>query len=75
MTRDISGPVSRVLRVDWGYALTVHKAQGSEWPSVLVVDDLDHDDRVPRARWNYVAYTRAMERLTVVKLARSSRLV
>ena len=75
VTRDISGPVSRVLRVDWGYALTVHKAQGSEWPSVLVVDDLDHDDRVPRQRWNYVAYTRAMERLTVVKLARESRLV
>lgn len=75
ITRDVSGPVSNVLRADWGYALTVHKAQGSEWPSVLVVDDLDHDDRVPRERWNYVAYTRAMERLTVVKLARESRLV
>jgi exodeoxyribonuclease-5 len=75
VTRDVSGPRSGILRADWGYAITVHKAQGSEWPRVMVVDDLDLDDRVPRNRWNYVAYTRAIERLTVVKLAGESRLV
>ncbi|MFM1832585.1 MAG: hypothetical protein RLZZ461_901 [Planctomycetota bacterium] len=75
VTRDVSGPRSGILRADWGYAITVHKAQGSEWPRVMVVDDLDLDDRVPRNRWNYVAYTRAIERLTVVKLAGESQLV
>ena len=27
------------FRADWAYALTVHKAQGSEWRHVAFVDD------------------------------------
>jgi exodeoxyribonuclease-5 len=73
VTRDVSGPRSNVLRCEWGYAVTVHKAQGSEWPSVLVLDDGMIDDRVQRSRWNYVAYTRAIDQLTVVKLAPRTR--
>jgi exodeoxyribonuclease-5 len=59
MTSHVTGPRSKVLRADWGYALTVHKAQGSEWPRVVVVDDNDPDHNVPSAKWNYVAYSRA----------------
>ncbi len=69
VTRDVSGPVSNILRCEWGYAVTVHKAQGSEWPAVLVLDDVVVDDHIQRSRWNYVAYSRAIERLTVLKLA------
>lgn len=51
---------------DFGYALTVHRAQGSEWPDVTVVDDSGSfkDDR---HRWSYTALTRASERLTILR--------
>ncbi len=75
VTHDVSGPRSNILRCEWGYALTVHKAQGSEWPRVLVVNDVVGDERVPLARWNYVAYTRAIDQLTVVKLAARTSLI
>lgn len=50
---------------DYAYALTVHKAQGSEFGSVTVVDE-----PVPRgdaARWRYTAITRASEHLRVYR--------
>ncbi|MBK7369398.1 MAG: ATP-binding domain-containing protein, partial [Candidatus Eisenbacteria bacterium] len=62
----------QVLRADWGYALTVHKAQGSEWPRVVVVDDNDPDHNVPSAKWNYVAYSRASEQLIVLRVKRET---
>lgn len=46
---------------DYGYALTVHKAQGSQWPSVFVFQDSFHGNR----RWLYTAITRAAERVIV----------
>ncbi len=49
---------------DYGYALTVHKAQGSEAERVLVVEErLPHIDY---ARWLYTAVTRASRSLCVV---------
>jgi exodeoxyribonuclease-5 len=69
-TFDISGRRRGVVRADWGYAITVHKAQGSEWRRVLVVEDLDGlDERIPLQRWRYTACTRAIEALTIVRLA------
>ena len=73
-TRHVSGPRSSVLRADWGYALTVHKAQGSEWPNVMVVDDQDPDHHVPRNKWYYVAYSRAIDRLVILKVRRDTLL-
>lgn len=51
--------------VDYGWALTVHKAQGSQWPHVAVVDEARYW-RGDAARWAYTAATRAAERLTVL---------
>lgn len=45
------------------YAATVHKSQGSEWPSVLLFDEAARD-RVP---WLYTGITRAAERATIVR--------
>jgi len=46
--------------LDFGYALTVHKAQGSEWPDVCLVDDgFASRDPDVRSRWLYTAITRA----------------
>jgi exodeoxyribonuclease-5 len=50
---------------DYGYAITVHKSQGSEWDKVILVDDnLFSNNRLNRKRWLYTAVTRAKEHLT-----------
>lgn len=52
---------------DFGYALTCHKAQGSQWDSVLIVDE-SGCFKENADRWLYTAVTRAAQRVTVVKL-------
>lgn len=56
-----------VQQLDFGYALTVHKAQGSQWPTVTVYDD-GFGKRNPeeRRRWLYTAITRAEVSLNIV---------
>lgn len=51
---------------DYGYALTVHKAQGSQWDNVVLFDE-SFAFRDTRERWLYTAITRAAERLTIVR--------
>lgn len=51
---------------DYGYALTVHKAQGSQWDDVVLFDE-SYAFRDMRERWLYTAITRAAERLTIVR--------
>jgi len=50
---------------DFGYALTVHKAQGSQWDEIVLFDE-SYAFREHRARWLYTAITRAAERITIV---------
>lgn len=50
---------------DYGYALTVHKAQGSQWDDVLLFDE-SYAFKDTRERWLYTAITRAAERITIV---------
>lgn len=46
--------------IDYGYALSVHKSQGSEWDKVLLYDDLFAiSNEEMRNRWLYTAITRA----------------
>lgn len=49
----------------FGYALTVHKAQGSQWDSVYLFDE-SSVFREDRDRHLYTACTRAAEKITVV---------
>ena len=51
---------------DFGYALTVHKAQGSQWGDVVLFNE-STAFREHRSRWLYTGITRAAERLTVVQ--------
>ena len=51
---------------DYGYALTVHKAQGSQWNDVVLFDE-SFAFRDSRERWLYTGITRAAERLTIVR--------
>jgi exodeoxyribonuclease-5 len=57
------------ILVDYGYALTCHKAQGSEWPTVGVYAPdtlLRVMDETEAHRWLYTAVTRAKDRLFFV---------
>jgi exodeoxyribonuclease-5 len=50
---------------DYGYVLTVHKAQGSQWDDVVLFNEsFAFPDS--RARWLYTGITRAARRLTMV---------
>jgi exodeoxyribonuclease V len=49
----------------YGWALTCHKAQGSQWDNVIVFDE-SRTFREDAAKWLYTAVTRAAERVTVV---------
>jgi len=51
---------------DFGYALTVHKAQGSQWNQIVLFDE-SWAFKDTRQRWLYTAITRAAERLTIVR--------
>jgi len=51
----------------YGYALTVHKAQGSQWNDVILFDEAGAFGE-NRWRWLYTGLTRAAERVTVVRL-------
>jgi len=53
-------------RFNYGYALTTHKAQGSQWANVIIQDE-SAVFGVDRQRWLYTAITRAMERVTIVR--------
>lgn len=53
------------LPVDYSYAITCHKAQGSEYESVLVYDEAFGDADM-RQRWKYTALTRARTSAVVV---------
>lgn len=50
----------------FGNVLTVHKAQGSEWKSVVLFDD-PNAFREDRSKWLYTGITRASESIIVVR--------
>lgn len=51
--------------VDYGYVLSCHKAQGSQWDDVLIFDE-SASFRENARQWLYTAITRAAVRTTVV---------
>ena len=51
----------------FGYAITCHKSQGSEWDKVLVIEERFPFDKKEHARWLYTACTRASEKLVLVR--------
>jgi len=49
----------------FGWAITCHKSQGSEWDNVVIFDE-SRAFRDAQKNWLYTAVTRAAERVTVV---------
>lgn len=51
----------------YGYALTVHKSQGSQWGRVLIINEADAFlERDTARKWLYTAITRAADAVTIV---------
>jgi len=58
--------LSGSAQFDFGYAITAHKAQGSQWDNLVVIDEsaVFRDDK---DKWLYTAITRAAKTITVGK--------
>lgn len=53
---------------DYGYCITCHKAQGSEYDKVIVLEEfLRGENRETHQRWLYTAATRAAKKLIIVR--------
>ena len=53
------------MEFDYGYCVTCHKAQGSQWNKILLFEEVLN--RETHARWLYTAITRAVEKIVIVK--------
>lgn len=54
-------------QVTYGYALTCHASQGSEWDKVLVIEESFPFVKEEHKRWLYTACTRATSRLVLMR--------
>lgn len=60
-----------VQEFEYAYAITVHKAQGSQWNNVLLFDQKERFKQYSerdRRRWLYTGITRAAEKITIMRL-------
>ena len=55
------------MEFTYGYAITVHKSQGSEWDNVCVLEESFPFEKEEHARWLYTAITRASDKLVLVR--------
>ena len=55
------------MEFTYGYAITGHKAQGSQWGNVLVLEERFPFEREEHARWLYTCCTRAVDKLVLVR--------
>lgn len=69
-TKEIPGEPSNHRQAgtlwDFGYGLTCHKAQGSQFDQCVVLSGDSFGDSDTRKRWLYTAVTRAAERLVLI---------
>jgi len=56
----------RLTEATFGWAITAHKAQGSQWENVIVWDDGLGRSDLDRRRWLYTAITRAERGLVLL---------
>ena len=54
-------------QITYGYALTGHAAQGSQWSKVLVLEENFPFDREEHKRWLYTCCTRPEDKLVLVR--------
>ena len=69
----MENPYFQALQVKFGYAVTVHKAQGGQWPVVFIdqgyfTPEMWNEEYM---RWLYTAITRASEKVYLVNFHQS----
>lgn len=55
---------NKAMMATYGYCITAHKSQGSEWPSVLIVNEAWGKEK---NNWMYTAVTRAENSVAIIK--------
>ncbi|MCD8201190.1 MAG: AAA family ATPase [Clostridia bacterium] len=63
--RTEDGPF-KVSRFEFGYCVTCHKAQGSEYDRVVLIDETD-TVKCEKDKWLYTAITRAKKELVILR--------
>lgn len=58
----------RGIEMDFGYAMTVHKSQGSQWGRVALFDESSYWPGMERWRWLYTGITRAAQSISLVRM-------
>jgi len=61
-------PYFNAIQAKFAYAVTCHKAQGGQWPTVFIDQGFFNDDMLTREylRWLYTAFTRATQKVYLV---------
>ncbi|HIO15783.1 MAG TPA: ATP-dependent endonuclease, partial [Flavobacteriales bacterium] len=61
----MADPCYQALQVKFAYALTCHKAQGGQWPAVILDQGYLTEEMLDKEwlRWLYTAFTRAEKEL------------
>lgn len=52
---------------EYGYAITGHKSQGSQWGKVVVIEEKFPYNQIEHARWLYTSITRSIDKLVLVR--------
>ena len=58
--------LTQYLKFEYAYMITTHLSQGSQYPSVLYLDEQFSWDRDTQCKLRYTAITRAMTRISIV---------
>lgn len=58
--------IQRPLEFDYGFAITCHKAQGSQWDKVLIFAERMGSSEKEYRQWLYTAVTRAVNKCVLV---------
>ena len=67
LSKNIKFVNSIPLSFTYGYAITGHKSQGSEWDNVLVIEEGFPFDKEEHKRWLYTVATRAAKKLVIIR--------
>lgn len=52
--------------MEYGYCISVHKSQGSEWDNIVLIDESNAFAK-DRSKWLYTGITRAKKTLTIIR--------
>jgi ATP-dependent exoDNAse (exonuclease V) alpha subunit len=55
------------LEFTYGYAITCHKSQGSEWDKVLIYEEKFPFVKEEHKKWLYTAVTRGAQKVVLVR--------